>query len=559
MGLSVITDVFRVQERASKAYLPLLLPFAGYGIFIAESIFARPNPTWALVLLLWTFGAAAFAWWLATADGSRLLDSVDRHASRLAIALIAVAGMAFIVVSVMQARYFALSAQAEDTAYYSQILWNTLHGHFLSGNVQQERIYNPPVSTDLALHVSPIVLGLLPLYALVPNFLTLLILRDIALVAAAWPLYRLAAERMGTATAGLAAVVLYLANPAVVAQGAEAFYLLHFAPLPFFYAMLAFDREDFARFMCWMAAAIVVREDVTITLAGFGLWALVSRRRLAWVSAGLVIPAAWFALATLVIQPAFGRWGNGVMEIALAKSDQPRVGIFGFIWGNPWWFVDVMRDSGFAYLYRMLRSVGFAAAAGWDGVVALPGLAANLAVARIFYSGNDPISRFALLPACALIGASIIVVTRFGRRNHWDLRVLAVLALVLVPSASLLDGVKDSIRSRLALYTVRNDSAALREAVRLVPANASIAAPNYALPALSRRRELYYLPYLHMYPRQQPDYVLLDRNVGRVSMNVETQARYIALLSGFMNSTQYSRVWQRGDYVLLSRNSFGRQ
>jgi len=42
-------------------------------------------------------------------------------------------------------------------------------------------------------------------------------------------------------------------------------------------------------------------------------------------------------------------------------------------------------------------------------------------------------------------------------------------------------------------------------------------------------------------------------------MNVETQARYIALLSGFMNSTQYSRVWQRGDYVLLSRNSFGRQ
>src|SRR5205085_5610029 len=134
------------------------------------------------------------------------------------------------VINVMQARNFAMSVYSEDTAYYSQVLWNTLRGNFLSGNVTQGHLYEPPVLTDLALHVSPIMVSLLlPLYAVFPHFLTLLIVRDVALAAAAWPLFLLARERMGGG-AGVAAVVLYLGNPAVLAQGFESFSLLHLAP-----------------------------------------------------------------------------------------------------------------------------------------------------------------------------------------------------------------------------------------------------------------------------------------------------------------------------------------
>src|SRR5437588_21490 len=133
----------------------------------------------------------------------------------------ALVAVAFVAVSVWQARSLAMSVYAEDTAYYSQVLWNTLHGNLLSGSVQQERLYSPPVSSDLALHVAPISLGLLlPAYALFPHFLTLLIIRDVALAAAAWPLFLLARERVG-AGAGVAAVVLYLGNAAVLAQGFE--------------------------------------------------------------------------------------------------------------------------------------------------------------------------------------------------------------------------------------------------------------------------------------------------------------------------------------------------
>src|SRR5690606_39645460 len=87
---------------------------------------------------------------------------------------------------------FAPGVYAEDTAYYGQLLWNTLRGDILVGNLVQERLYSPPVHSDFALHISPVLFALLPVYAVAPDHLTLLILRDIALAAAAWPLYTIA-------------------------------------------------------------------------------------------------------------------------------------------------------------------------------------------------------------------------------------------------------------------------------------------------------------------------------------------------------------------------------
>jgi hypothetical protein len=58
-----------------------------------------------------------------------------------------------------------------------------------------------------------------------------------------------------------------------------------------------------------------------------------------------------------------------------------------------------------------------------------------------------------------------------------------------------------------------------------------------------------------MYTRQQPDYILLDQNIGRITTNAELQQRYAALLARLAGSEEYERVWQRGEYLLLSRRS----
>ena len=549
------TNIWSQPGVSSKGRLFLILsPLLGYGIFIAESVFAFPNPLWALLLLAWALCATGLAWWLMLDRARKFLDSLDRHATKVAITLIALAGIGFVLTSAWQARHFALGPQAEDTAYYSQVLWNTLHGNFLAGNVQQERLYNPPVSNDMALHFSPVLWMFLPLYALAPHFLTLLIIRDIALAVAAWPLFLLARERM-SATAGLLAVVLYLANPAVIAQAAEAFYFVQLAPLALFAALRGYLHQDFGRFVVWMTIGLSFREDVAILMTGFGLLALAMRRPIHWAAVALAVPVAWWCLVTLIIQPSFGHWGNHAFEVAFAQGERARFGLYQVLFGDPAGLLAVLANGGLEYLYRLLRAVGFVCLMGPEGMLAIPGALSNLFYAQLHASGIDPFSRLALLPSCALVGAAVVIVSRVRWPSLANPRACAIAALFLVPSASLMDGVKDAVQYRYSLYTVINDSAALREALEHIPPTASVAAPNYALPALSQRGKLFYLQYLHMYPQALPDYILVDVNLDRVTSNSALRERYSALLRKLADASEYESVWQRGQYLLLRRGS----
>jgi hypothetical protein len=532
-----------------------VLPLVGYTMYAGKSAFVDMNPAWAAGLLVWAAAATLLAWWLVGGGPGavRALDGLDRHAARLALGMIVAVVAVLVAVNVLQVREFALGVHAEDSAYYNQLLWNTLHGDFLSANVQQARLFDPPVSNELALHVSPVLLvALLPVYALLPGFLTLLVVRDVALAAAAWPLFLLARDRLG-GVGGLSAATLYLANPAILAQGFQSFSLVLLAPLPFFLAFRAFLDGRFARWVLWTAVAMAVREDVAIAMAGFGVWALLRRRPLRWWVAGLGVPAAWWGFTTLVIQPAFGRLGNNVFEIASAGGREGPLGIYHTILQQPAWLLEGLSDGGLYYLYRLLRSVGFLAVLGWEGLLAGPVTLATLVLGRVFYSGIDPISRFAVLPSCALVAAAIAIVGRVPRGGHRDARALVLIVLVLLPSVSLVDGAKDAVLEGLIGASAWNDGAALREAVEHVPEDASLAAPTYALPAVSKRATLYTVQYLHMYPAPDPEYFLLDRNLERISGSPDLRRRYVTVLDDVSRSSRYERVWQRGEYVVYRR------
>jgi hypothetical protein len=530
-----------------------MAPLAGYVLFLAKFVDGTtPNTTWSLFLFAWTIAAAIVAWRLARPE-TGILEWLDGHAAAVAAGVVVVFAAGLIVVNVWQARNFSMSIYAEDTAYYSQVLWNTLHGHILSGNVQQERLYNPPVSTDLALHVSPVPLVLLlPAYALFPHFLTLLIVRDLVLAAAAWPLFLLARERMG-GVGGVAAVALYLGNPAVIGQGFESFTLLHLAPFPFFWAFRAFVRQEPGAFLGWTAVALGVREDVAIAMAGFGIWALVARRGFRWLALGLGIPVVWWAVVTLAIQPAFGRWGNSVFDVALAGGTRNPLGLYQSLLTDPSWIVDTLRAGGAKLVYGLLRAVGLVAVLGPEGLVAFPTLASTLFATRAFFGAEDPLSRFALLPSCALVGAAVVIVSRLGRRHRIDTRVFALAMLVLLPSVSLLDGAKDALRTRLLGYMKGHDAPALRQALGHIPGDAPVAAPIDTLPALSNRPRLFTLQYLDAYPAPRVEYFLIDRRPDRVSRNPHGRERYVALVGELMRSPSYETVWQRGDYLVLRR------
>jgi hypothetical protein len=132
----------------------LALPFFGFLMAVGNGFVAPRNPLWVVSLLIGAGFATALAWVLINEQRFHVLDFLNRHATRIALSLIVFVGIAVIALNFVQAMFFALGPYPEDLAYYSQVLWNTLDGSFLSGNIQQERLFDPPVSNDLALHVS---------------------------------------------------------------------------------------------------------------------------------------------------------------------------------------------------------------------------------------------------------------------------------------------------------------------------------------------------------------------------------------------------------------------
>lgn len=530
------------------------LPLVGYALWTVETISGQPNRMWMAALLVYAAAACALGAYLSGPKGRDFLTRVDRRADRLAIGLIAVFALALIAVNVLQSHFFAPGVYAEDTAYYGQLLWNTLRGDILVGNLVQERLYSPPVHSDFALHISPVLFALLPVYAVAPDHLTLLILRDIALAAAAWPLYTIARDRMGGAVA-IAALLLYLSNPIIVSQGLSAFYLLQLAPLALFFALRAYLRKQFKVFLLWMLAGLTLREDVAITFAGFGVLALLQRYPLRWVLAGAAVPVFWWGFATLVALPAFGRLGKNSFDVALAGGSETPLGAYRVLLTEPGWILEAFANDGAQYLLRLLAWAAYVGPFGAEGVLAAPGAAAHLFLGRVSIDGLDVYSRFAVLPASALVAASVLVVARLRARRPSVPPGFWVSCLLLLPAVSVLDGNKDLVQRTLIQLATENDRDALTEALALIPEDASVAAPQYALPHLANRPKLYYLEELYMYPDPSPEYYLVDKNRDRLWLNAQRAAEYPAFLERLFESTEHEVIWSHGDYALLRRRA----
>jgi len=100
----------------------------------------------------------------------------------------------------------------------------------------------------------------------------------------------------------------------------------------------------------------------------------------------------WWIVTTLVIQPAFGRLGNNVFEMAAIGGGRGAGGIYQTLWADLSGVLAQLREGGLYYLYQLLRSVGFVGLLGWEGLLALPATLVNLIVPRVFHSSVDPLA-----------------------------------------------------------------------------------------------------------------------------------------------------------------------
>ena len=230
----------------------------------------------------------------------------DRQSRRLLLGLMALAAALFAWLSI--ARYRGYNTAMEDIGNMAQAMWSGTRGRPLLFTY-----FCHPVSR-LGLHAELIYLLFVPLYAIAPSPMTLLVVQAVLFAAGAWPLYRLARRHLASETAALAVVLIYLLYPLADNAVLFDFHADTIAMPLFFFALEALDRGEARRYAFWIALALASKVYVAYAVALLGGLLFVQGKRR--VGLGTIAAAfAWGATAFFLVKPWFAsRYGLPVQS-----------------------------------------------------------------------------------------------------------------------------------------------------------------------------------------------------------------------------------------------------
>ena len=190
-------------------------------------------------------------------------------------------------------KYYNFSYNAYDLAIFNQVFFNTLHGDWFAGTVNQN-IY-------LADHFAPIIFLLLPIYWFRQSPETLLILQSLLLGLSAWPIYLIAKKVSKEKFIALAASLMWLLNPFVHTANVFEFHLLPLAVFFVFWTIYFYKQKSFKLFILFFILSLLVREDISLILIAFSWLAILHRRSAKWKLFSFILPLIYFVVSLKII------------------------------------------------------------------------------------------------------------------------------------------------------------------------------------------------------------------------------------------------------------------
>ena len=447
----------------------------------------------------------------------------QRRVSIMAVHAVAVTALLllFIATTALAVRkYLVFGYVGQDLAYFAQILHTTLHGHLFWGNLLQDLIYSRPVATDFAGHNSPAMFLLLPFYALFPSPITLLVLRNLALLGCAIPIFLLA-RRRGSASAACLWAAAFLLTPAILYQTVFDFYPLSFVALPMLFTLYFYVGQRYAAFWIALAATLLVREDLVFFVFGLGLLALLERRPLRWSLPPLAVATLWAALSFFVVLPWGLHGATFVTDTCFSHLGRtPAQMIQGIVFHSR--DTILVRDN-IVYIKTLLTATGLVLAFGsLVALLSLPYLAINLLAGAGPCITTVIFAQYSVIPATLLFAGALLALTRRGRPGrlmrlgHLGQSSSSVPPLLLLAMccASL---VFVTGKPQFADYQRQSWNAEARTVLNLIPAGESVAAPRYMLPHLANRDCLYQTHRLLEYHAPVYQYLILDTDWSHIN------------------------------------------
>jgi uncharacterized membrane protein len=425
--------------------------------------------------------------------------------------------------------------QGYDQVDFEQAIWNTTQGR-----VMEDSRFDFTGSI-FGMDWMPMLLFFVPAYALLPSAHTLFFLQIAASALGALPVYWLARDRLGSKLVGLCFGAAYLLYPTLLHTALNPFQVRLFSLTLLLFAFHYFEKGEWKLFWSLALLAMLARTDVSLVVAMFGAYALLTRRKWPYVVAPFVVGFGWFALSTFVIVPSFlhqggfSAQGDGSMS-CWPCGGNPVTAYYGHLGGSgPEIAVYILTHPlevaqlmftlpKIGYLVSLLVPLAFVPLlAPRPLVLGLPILALNLLSLRPAQYDYEHHYSLLLIPglmAAAVYGAGNLQKLLSRRRGADEpnlpslLVLMGALGLVVWALAMQVPYKNPAVRAFLYPEPPARVEAAKR-LINMVPGDAKVAASSKLAPRLLPRRYIYnfppapYSPY-NFGPRTVEGYVELD-------------------------------------------------
>ena len=268
-------------------------------------------------------------------------------------------------------RHQRFNSTGYDLAINEQIVWNTINGRFFASS--------PEVDNSFADHFRPFLIILTPFYAIAPSPLTLLVVQTIVLALGAVPLYYLARYKLSNSVVVWGVVTAYLLYPALGFIARFDFHIEFFAIPAFIAAFYALERDQLKWVSFWLLIPLLCKESMGLTVAAFGLYILIFRRKytfgMAWVLIGLLT----FVATVFWMIPTIRGESSDTLERYAWMGDSLQQMLMTITKDSPLIWHQITGSTRLLYLLQLLLPVGFLALIGLpELLLAIPGLALNL-------------------------------------------------------------------------------------------------------------------------------------------------------------------------------------
>lgn len=211
-------------------------------------------------------------------------------------------------------RYVSYNARMFDLGHMTQAIWSGTQGRPL------EFSYHGYTVSRLSLHVELVYFLLIPLYAIFPSPITLLLVQSLLFGLSAIPLYRLAKRRILNLHAARVVTLIYLLYPSAHRALLFDFHGDTLAMPLLVFAFEALDREAWFAYGGWLLLALSCKFHVAFSVCALGIFLCLHGRSRVGGST-LLAGAIWGAIMFLIVRPSF----------ALPSSTAEQLNLLGYV------------------------------------------------------------------------------------------------------------------------------------------------------------------------------------------------------------------------------------